>query len=303
MRVFLTGASGFIGSHIVPELIAAGHQVIGLARSEASAEALKRVGVEVHRGTLEDPSGLSAGAAKADAVIHTAFDHDFSNFVANCEKDRRVIKALAAELKGSARPLLITSGTGIGDAGNGQPAREDLFDVNHPNPRIASELEGNIALQQGIDVRVIRLPQVHNTVKQGLVSPFIEISWQKGQVAWVNEGRNRWPAAHVLDVAALYRLALDHGRTGARYNAVAEEGVAVKDIAQVIGAGLDLPLVSLSAQQASQHFGWLALFADKDLPASATWTRQQLGWTPGGPGLLEDLKNMDYSAIKNLRRD
>ena len=295
MRVFLTGATGFIGSRIVPELLAAGHQVLGLTRSDAGARSLAAAGAEAHRGELEDLPGLCAGAARADAVIHTAFDHDFTNFAANCEKDRRVIRALGATLKGSGRPLVITSGTGMGDAGSGRPATEDVFRADHPNPRVGSELEGNAMLEAGIDVRVVRLPQVHDTVKQGLISPFIEISREKGVAAYVGDGANRWPAAHVLDVARLYGLVLDKGRKGARYHAVAEEGIPAREVVEVVGAGLGVPVVSLSREEARTHFGWFAMFADLDLRASGTWTREQLDWAPTGPGLIADLKGMDYS--------
>ncbi len=295
MHVFLTGATGFIGSRIVPELIAAGHTVLGLARSDAGARSLAAAGVAAHRGSLEDLESLGAGAAQADAVIHTAFDHDFTNFVANCEKDRRVIHAMGTALVGSGRPLIITSGTGMGDAGLGQPATEDVFDANNPNPRVGSELEGNAMLHAGIDVRVVRLPQVHDTVKQGLITPYIAVSRQKGVVAYVGDGANRWPAAHVLDVAKLYTLVLDKGDKGGRYHAVAEDGVTAREVAMLVAAGLGLPAVSLSPQEAQEHFGWFAMFAGLDLPASGTWTRAQLGWQPTGPTLLADLQAMDYA--------
>ena len=295
MRVFLTGATGFIGSRIVPELLAAGHQVLGLTRSDAGARSLAAAGAEAHRGDLDDLGSLRAGAEQADAVIHTAFDHDFTNFVANCDKDRRAIKALGATLQGSDRPLLITSGTGIGDAGPGQPAVEAVFNPNHPNPRIASEQAGNALLEAGVDVRIVRLPQVHDTVKQGIITPFVEISREKGVVAYIGDGTNRWPAAHVFDVAKLYALVFDHGHRGARYNAVAEEGITARAIAEVVAAGLDLPAVSLSAAEAPGQLGWLAMFAGLDMPASSAWTRAQLGWEPTGPGLIADLKAMDYS--------
>ena len=295
MRVFLTGATGFIGSRIIPELQAAGHEVLGLTRSDAGAASLAAAGAAVYRGTLEDLDSLRAGAAQADAVIHTAFDHDFTNFVANCEKDRRVIEALGTTLKGSGRPLVITSGTGIGDAGLGQPATEDVFNPNHPVPRIASELAGNAMLDAGVDVRVMRLPQVHDTVKQGLVSPYIMIAREKGVAAYVGDGMNCWPAAHVLDVAKLYALVLDKGRQGARYHAVAEEGIPAREIAEVVGAGLGVPVVSLPPDDAQKHFGWFAMFAGLDLRASGTWTRQHIGWKPAGPGLIADLRQMDYS--------
>ena len=295
MRVFLTGATGFIGSRIIPELLAGGHQVLGLTRSDAGARSLAAAGAEAHRGELEDPDSLRAGAERADAVIHTAFDHDFAHFVANCEKDRRAIAALGAALRGSDRPLLITSGTGLGDAGPGRAATEDVFNANHPIPRIASEEAGNALLEAGVDVRVVRLPQVHDTVKQGLISPFVEMSRQNGVVAYIGDGANRWPAAHVLDVAKLYALALDRGHRGARYHAVAEEGIAVRAIAEAVAAGLGVSAVSLSPAEAPAHLGWLAMFAGLDMLASSAWTRAQLGWEPTGPGLIADLQAMDYS--------
>ena len=296
MRVFLTGATGFIGSRIVPELLAAGHHVIGMTRSDAGERALAAAGAEAHRGTLEDLDSIRAGAEKADAVIHTAFDHDFSNFVANCQKDKRVIEALGSVVKGSSRPLLITSGTGLGAVNHSGMAKEDVFDASNPNPRVASELAGNVLLDAGANVSVMRLPQVHDPVKQGLVSPYIDICRAKGKVAYVGEGNNRWPAAHVLDVAKLYVLALEKGEAGKRYNAVDEEGVAARDIAEVVGAGLQLPVVSLSPQEAAEHFGWMGMFVGVDMPASSAWTREYLGWTPTGPGMLDDLKRMDYSG-------
>ncbi|GAA0320748.1 SDR family oxidoreductase [Sphingomonas oligophenolica] len=294
MRVFLTGATGFIGSRILPELLAAGHQVVGLTRSDAGAAALAAAGAEVHRGTLEDPSSLRAGAEKADAVIHTAFDHDFSNFVSNCEKDRRVIEAMGDALKGSDRPLIITSGTGIGAPAPGELAVEDMFNPSHANPRIVSEVTGNALRDAGIDVRVMRLPQVHDTERQGLISPYVMIAREKGVVAYVGDGANRWPAAHVSDVARLYVLALDQGRPGARYNAVAEEGITARAIAEVVAAGLGLPAVSLSPGEAEAHFGWFGMFAAMDMPASSALTRERLGWQPVGPGLIADLEQMDY---------
>jgi len=297
MRVFLTGATGFIGSHILPELLAAGHQVLGMTRSDAGERALATAGADVHRGTLEDPDSLRAGAAMADAVIHTAFDHNFSNFVANCAKDSRAIEALGSELKGSDRPLLITSGTGIGSPGEGQLATEDVFNPDHPNPRIASETTGNKLLQAGVNLSVMRLPQVHDTVRQGLITPYVAMSQEKGVAAYVGDGLNRWPAAHVLDVARLYVLALEKGEAGARYHAVAEEGVTVRAITEVVGAGLDVPVVSLSPEEAPAHFGWLAMFAGLDLPASSALTRARLGWQPTGKGLIADLKRMDYSEV------
>jgi nucleoside-diphosphate-sugar epimerase len=296
MRVFLTGATGFIGSRILPELFAAGHQVIGLTRSDAGAQALLAAGAEVHRGALEDPDSLRVGAAEADAVIHTAFDHDFAYFMANCEKDRRAIAALGAALRGSDRPLIITSGTGMGNAAPGVPASEDVFNLDHPNPRSVSEMAGAEMLDSGVNVSVVRLPQVHDTVKQGLVTPYVAISRAKGVAAYVGDGGNRWPAGHVSDVARLYVLALEKGVAGARYNAVAEEGIAARDIAAVIGDGLGVPVASLSAEEAQAHFGWLAMFIGLDMPASSALTRDRLGWTTTGPGLIADLERMDYSV-------
>jgi len=300
MRIFLTGATGFIGSAIVPELIKAGHQVLGLTRSEAGAQSLMAAGAEVHRGSLEDPESLRSGAAKADGVIHCAFDHsafggDFSKFLEICEKDRRAIEALGDPLRGSDRPLVITSGTGMGTAVPGQPATEDHFDRNHPNPRKTSELAADSVAEQGVNVSVVRLPQVHDTRKQGLITHAVQVARAKGVSAYIGEGVNRWPAAHVLDVARLYRLVLEKHEPGSRYNAVAEEGVSMRKIAEVIGRGLKIPVVSLSHEQAQAHFGWLAMFAGSDMPAASAKTRQRLGWHPTGPGLIADLDGMDYT--------
>jgi nucleoside-diphosphate-sugar epimerase len=294
MRVFVTGATGFIGSAIVPELINAGHQVLGMARSDEGARKLMAAGAQVHRGNLEDPESLRRGAAKADGVIHCAFDHDFSNFAANCEKDRRAIEALGAALAGTNRPLVITSGTGMGSAAPGQPATEDVFDANNPNPRFASELAGAAASAAGINVSVVRLPQVHDTLKQGLITPLIEVARDKGVSAYVGDGSNRWPAAHVLDVARLYRLALEKQEAGSRYHAVAEEGVPVRKIAEVIGRGLKVPVIAVSGDEAAAYFGWLGMFAGLDMPASSAQTRERLQWQPTGPGLIADLEQMHW---------
>ena len=299
MKVFVTGATGFIGYAIVPELINAGHHVLGLARSDAGAQSLTAAGAEVHRGNLEDMESLRSGAAKADGVIHCAFDHsafgqDFSKFIEVCEKDKRAIEALGAALIGSNRPLLITSGTGMGSAAPGQPATEDRFDANHPNPRKGSEVAGASLAERGVNVSVVRLPQVHDTVKQGLITYMVQVAREKGISAYVGEGLNRWPAAHVLDVAHLYRLALEQGEKGSRYNAVAEEGVPLREIAAAIGKGLKVPVVSLSAEKAQAHFGWLGMFAGLDMLASSAQTHKQLGWNPTGPGLIADLENMRY---------
>ena len=294
MRIFLTGATGFIGSAIVTELISAGHQVLGLTRSDAGAQSLKAAGAEVHRGDLEDLESLRSGAAKSDGVIHTAFNHDFSRFAENCEMDRRAIEALGDVLTGSDRPLIITSGTGMGNAAPGQAATEDHFNSNHPNPRKASEVAGVSVAERGVNVSVVRLPQVHNPVKQGLITYAVQLAREKGASAYVGDGLNRWPAAHVLDVARLYRLAVEKQEAGARYHAVAEEGVPVRDIAEVVGRGLKVPVVSLSPQAAPAHFGWLAAFVGFDMPASSAHTQERLGWHPTGPGLIADLEQMRY---------
>jgi nucleoside-diphosphate-sugar epimerase len=294
MKVFVTGATGFIGSAIVPELIKAGHQVLGLTRTEAGARSLIAVGAEPHRGSLENLESLRSGAAISDGVIHCAFNHDFSNFIANCEQDRKAIEAMGDVLAGSDRPLLITSGTGIGSTGPGQLATEDYFDPEHGNPRKASEEAGASLTKRGVNVSVIRLPQVHDTIKQGLVTYAVQLAREKAVSAYIGEGLNRWPAGHVLDVARLYRLALEKQQAGSRYNAVAEEGVPMREIAEVIGRGLKVPAVSISPEQAPSHFGWLAMFAGWDMPASSALTRQRLGWHPAGPGLIADLEQMRY---------
>jgi nucleoside-diphosphate-sugar epimerase len=295
MRIFVTGATGFIGSAIVPELINAGHQVLGLTRSEAGAKSLLDAGAEVHRGDLDDLESLRKGAEMSDGVIHTAFIHDFSKFQEVCEVDRRAIEALGVALAGSDRPLLITSGTGIASSVAGRSATEDdAPDVAHPIPRVVSEQAAASLAAKGLRVAVMRLPQVHNTFKQGLVTYAIELARQKGVSAYVGDGRNRWPAVHVLDAARLYRLALEKLETGARYHAVAEEGVPMREIAEVIGRGLKVPVISVSSEGAPAHFGWLGAFAGRDLPASGALTQKRLAWRPTGPGLIADLEQMRY---------
>jgi len=296
MLVFLTGATGFIGTRVATQLLDAGHQVLGMTRSEAGARALAAAGMQVHHGELSDLASLRAGAARADAVIHTAFDHDFSRFAENCEKDARVIQALGETLKGSARPLIITSGVGIGEGQPGELALETRFNPDHHNPRIASEQAGNALLEGGVDVRVMRLPQVHDTRRQGLVSPYIEVARQQGVAAYLGAGQSRWSAAHVDDVAALYRLALERGKPGARYHAVAEEGIAMREIAEAVGNGLGVPVRSIAQEEVQAIFGWFGLFVGMDMAASSQLTRQWLDWHPSGPGLIEDLSRMDYAA-------
>jgi nucleoside-diphosphate-sugar epimerase len=293
MRVFVTGATGFIGSAVVTELIAAGHQVLGLCRSSEKAAALAAAGAEVHRGSLDDLDSLKRGAARSDGVIHLAFNHDFSRFVANCEDDRRVITALGAALAGSDRPLIVTSGTGMAHTLPGQPAKEDGAVISaEVIPRAASEEAAASVAADGVNVSVVRLPQVHDTVKQGLVTYAIAVARDKGVFAYVGDGRNRWPAAHVRDTARLYRLAIEKAEPGAKYHAVAEEGVALRDIAEVIGRRLNMPVRSIAPAEAQAHFGWLALFVQYDAPASSEATRKRLGWQPTGPGLLADLAEL-----------
>ena len=295
MKVFVTGASGFIGTPVVQELLSAGHKVLGLARSDASANALTAAGVEVHRGSLQDPESLAQGAAQSDGVIHLGFIHDFSKFAENCAIEKRAVEALGAALAGTDRPLLITSGVAMGSPAPGQPATEDVFNANDPNPRVVSETTANALLAQGVNVSVVRLPQVHNTLKQGLITYLIATAREKGLSAYVGQGQNRWPAAHVSDVARLYKLALERHEAGARYHAVAEEGVPMRVIAEAIGKGLKVPVQSLNGEAVKAHFGWLAMFAGYDMPASSKITREKLGWLPTGEGVIEDLEGMDYS--------
>jgi nucleoside-diphosphate-sugar epimerase len=292
MRVFVTGATGFIGSQIVPELLKAGHRVLGFTRSDAGARSLVAAGAEAHRGDIEDLASLRSGAAKSDGVIHTAFNHDFSKFVQNCENDRLAIEAMGEALAGSKRPLIITSGTAMGSLAPGQLATEDAFNPNAPNPRKASEIAGVAVAERGINVSVVRLPQVHDPVKSGLITYLVQIAREKGVSAYLGEGLNRWPAAHVLDVARLYRLVLEKGTAGSRYHAVAEEGIPVRDVATVIGRRLKVPVVSLTPDKVAAHFGWLGMFADHDMPASSSLTRERLGWHPTGPGLIADLEQL-----------
>jgi nucleoside-diphosphate-sugar epimerase len=294
MRVFVTGATGFIGSALVKELIAAGHQVIGVHRSEEKAPALAAAGAEVYRGSIDDPDGLKDGAARSDGVIHLAFNHDFSKFAANCETDRRVISTLGSVLAGSTRPLIVTSGTAIAKVPPGVLAREDAPRVASSDfPRAASEeAAADAAAAKGVNVSIMRLPQVHDPERQGLISPWIMIAREKRMFAYVGDGQNRWPAAHVSDVARLYRLALEKAEAGAVYNAVAEEGVAARDIAETVGRRLKLPVKSIAADEAPAYFGWLAHLAARDMPASSEQTRKKLKWEPTGPGLIADLERL-----------
>jgi len=298
MRVFVTGATGFIGSFLVPELINAGHQVVALSRSDASARALTRAGAEVFRGDLSELDRLQTAAEAADGVIHAAFQFDFSNLKQNSENDRKVIEALGEVLAGSDRPLVITSGTDLSRSKTGGRVVEtDDHITSAEFPRAASEEAADALIAKGGRVIVMRLPQVHDTRKQGRVTNYIQAARQQGRVAYVGEGRNRWPAVHVSDAVRLYRLVVEKGQVSARYNAVGEEGVALRDIAEVIGAGLRMPVESITPEEAPEYFGGLAPLATSDFAASSALTRQQLGWIPTGPDLLTDLRNMDYSVV------
>ncbi|MBW5813997.1 SDR family oxidoreductase [Yersinia kristensenii] len=292
MRVFLTGATGFIGKAVVRELLAAGHQVLGLTRSKQGADSLAAAGVEAHLGDIEDLNSLQRGADLADAVIHTAFNHDFSTFVANCERDRQAIEAMGAVLEGSQRPLIITSSVGMGAIGANTLAVEDYFNSAHSNPRKASELAGIAVTERGGNVSVVRLSQVHDTVMQGLITPLIELAQQKGVSAYVDKGQNRWPAVHINDAARLYILALEKNVAGSRYHAVAEEGISMHIIAETIGRILKVPVISIPANEAPAHFGWLSVFANHDMSASSALTQMRLAWQPTGPSLIADLEKM-----------
>ena len=294
MRVFLTGATGFIGSAIVRELIDAGHQVLGLARSDAGAKSLIAAGAQVHRGALEDLESLRSGAAAADGVIHTAFIHDFNNYAPAAEADRRAIETLGAELAGSDRPLLVTSGALLLQRRGPLVTEEDKANPNFPR-----KSEDALALlSRSVHIVMVRLPpSVHGDGDHGFVPALINIARQKGVSAYIGDGLNRWPAVHRLDAAHLYRLALEKGSAGARYHGIADEGVPVRDIAEVVGKRLSLPLVAKSPEEAAGHFGWIANFFAVDAPASSARTQKQLGWQPTHSSLIVDIDGPNYFEV------
>ena len=297
MRIFVTGATGFVGSAVVQELLKAGHQVLGLARSEASAQSLAAAGAQVHRGDLKDLESLRSGAAMSDGVIHTAFIHDFTQYQANAEIDRRAIEAMGAALADSGRPLVITSGTAALVPGR-LGTEEDSGDPNSPAAaRIRSEEVTLSMASQGVRASVVRLPaSVHGDGDHAFVPALIAGARQKGASAYVGDGLNRWPAVHRLDAAHLYRLVLEKGAAGARYHGVADQGVPVRDIADVIGRRLHVPVVSKTREQAAEQFGFLGYFLALDCPASSAQTQEQLGWRPTQPGLIEDIDDVRYFA-------
>ncbi len=300
MRVFVTGASGWVGSAVTKDLIAAGHQVVGLARSDAGAASVAAAGAEVLRGSLEDPDSLRPGTARVDGVIHTAFSHDFSKFAQNGEDEKRAIAVLVEELAGSGRPLVVTSGVAF--LPRGRLATED--DTVPPGathvPR-DPETPTLVAAKSGIRSSLVRLsPTVHGDGDHGFVSTLVTIAREKGVSAYVDEGLNTWPAVHRFDAAKLFRLALESGVAGTRYHAVAEEGIPFRDIAAAIGRGLNLPVVSKSAEDAAEHFGWFARFAAIDCRASSAKTQASLGWTPTQAELIQDLEQGHYFDGRQL---
>jgi nucleoside-diphosphate-sugar epimerase len=295
MKIFVTGATGFIGSAVVRELIAANHQVLGLARSDANAKSLAAAGAEVHPGSLEDLESLRAGAAASDGVIHTAFIHDFANYAASAERDQRAIEALGSALASSDRPLIVTSGTLLLERQG--PLATEQDGTSPAFPRKSEDAARTVA-SRGIRVSVLRLPpSVHGDGDHGFVPALIKIAREKSVSAYVADGLNRWPAVHRLDAAVLYRLAIEKGSAGANYHGVADQGIPFRQIAEVIGRQLKVPVVSISREEAANHFTWMAHFVGVDSPASSALTRKQLGWQPKQIGLIPDIDRPNYFEV------
>jgi nucleoside-diphosphate-sugar epimerase len=295
MRVFVTGATGWIGSAIVPELVDAGHQVVGLARSDRAAAALESAGAEVHRGALDDLDRLRAGAAASDGVIHTAYIHDFPNFAASARVDLAAVEALGAELEGTDRPFVITSGSAVLPHGRLATERDEPQRESAGAHRVASEDAALALAARGVRSSVVRLPpSVHGDGDYGFVPRLIEVARSHGASAYVGDGSNRWPAVHRLDAARLFRLAVEAAPAGAVLHGIGDEGVPTREIAEVIGRHLELPVVSVPAEEATDHFGWLGAFFGADVPASSALTRELLGWTPVHSGLIADLDEGHY---------
>ena len=292
MRIFVTGATGFVGSAVVSELMRADHQVLGLARSDQGAASLSAAGAEVLRGSLEDLDSLRSGAAKSDGVIHTAFIHDFLNYAASAEADTRAIETLGKALAGTGRPFVVTSGTLLLRRQGTLALEKDESDPNFPRK---SEAAGLALASQGVRVSVLRLPpSVHGDGDRGFIPRLIAIAREKGASAYVGDGLNHWPAVHRLDAARLYRLALEKGSAGSRYHGVADQGVLFRDIARMIGRRLNVPLVSKSPEEAAEHFGWISHFASIDCPASSAQTQEELGWRPTHASLISDIDRPAY---------
>jgi nucleoside-diphosphate-sugar epimerase len=293
MRVFVTGASGWIGSAVVPELLGAGHTVVGLARSDASAAALEAAGAEALRGSLEDLDSLRKGAETADGVVHLAFIHDFSDYERSVGTDLRAVQTLGEALEGSGRPFVNTSG--LAGFALGRPATErDLVGVGAP--RAASERTALGFAERGVRSSVVRLaPSVHGEGDSGFIAVLAGIAREKGVSGYVGDGGNRWPAVHRSDAARLFRLALEQAPAGSVLHGAGDEGIPIRQIAEVIGRKLDVPVLPVAPEDAVQHFGWLGRFLSADIPASSALTQQLLGWRPVGPGLLDDLESGHYT--------